>query len=63
MQRAAIATNAAPKIAYVNFHSSVFVSKNAVKKILKLDRKLLWVKLQPEADISWRIQFFLLSQF
>ena len=30
-----------PEIAHINFHSWVFVSKNGVNQILKLDRKLL----------------------
>ena len=39
MQGAAIAANTAPQNAHINFQSWVFVSKNTVNKILKLDRK------------------------
>ena len=39
MQGAATAANAPPEMAHINFQSWVFVSKYAVNKILKLDRK------------------------
>ena len=44
------------EMAHINFQSLVFVSKNAVNKILKLE-------LQQDADIGWRIQFLSLSPF
>ena len=41
-----------PKMAHTDFQSWVFVSKNAVNKILKLNWKYLWATLYRDADIG-----------
>ena len=46
-----------PEMAHINFQNLVFVSKNAVNKILKLDQMQLRATLQRDADIGWRIKF------
>ena len=46
-----------PEMAHINFHSWVFVSKNAVNKIFKLDRKQVLVTLQRDSDMGWGYNF------
>ena len=46
-----------PEMAHINFHSWFFVSKNAVNKIFKLDRKQVLVTLQWDNDIGWGYSF------
>ena len=46
-----------PEMAHINFHSWFFVSKNAVNKIFKLDRKQVLVTLQRDNDMGWGYNF------